>query len=294
MEIVKKVKHECGMRTIYLFGIRIFSYFSKKLPYWVMLDIMKNIGIKECKNEIENIVLGSSHARHGFIPDVYEYNLGGSSQDLYTSYKLYEWILKNDFKNLKNIILFYSPFSPGFQLCKTSEAWKCIAYKTFYNIDFQSELPEDAKYLEKKLPYVIKNKKCDLPENYRGEVFYSDKNGFIDIAAIAKRWIKHNRRNNNQNLYLEKLIEKSNANNHNLYIVIAPLRKDLKLLLPDKEIIFSSLYKLTENHSTLKLIDLYNSEDFDVLDFEDTDHMSYTGAKKLTGIIKGIIDTIER
>lgn len=47
----------------------------------------KFIQLEYYKNEMETLVLGSSHANYSFLATEKEFNLGLNSQDLYNSYK---------------------------------------------------------------------------------------------------------------------------------------------------------------------------------------------------------------
>ena len=88
---------------------------------------------------IKNLILGSSHGVYGFLPNNNEFNLCFPSQDLYYALKLYE---KYRFKchNLRTIYLFYSVFSPGFELAESNEKWRCTWYQMFFNIKSQNKI----------------------------------------------------------------------------------------------------------------------------------------------------------
>ena len=92
----------------------------------------KFIQLEYYKNEMETLVLGSSHANYNFLATEKEFNLGLNSQDLYNSYKLYESYSKST--KLKNIIIFYSVFSEGFILDKTNSKDLALFYKLIYKI----------------------------------------------------------------------------------------------------------------------------------------------------------------
>lgn len=72
--------------------------------------------------EINTLILGSSHAEYGYRPTRNnEINLAFPSGDLYYSYRLFQNVNKNS-PNLRNIILFFSPFSSGFYIQRSSVA----------------------------------------------------------------------------------------------------------------------------------------------------------------------------
>lgn len=64
------------------------------------------------RESVESIFLGSSHVDYGFFPQYFSnsaYNLGSNSQDLYSSYQLYNFF-SSRLPNLKNIFWGVSVF----------------------------------------------------------------------------------------------------------------------------------------------------------------------------------------
>ena len=74
----------------------------------------------------------------------------------------------------------------------------------------------------------------------------------------------------------------------NFYIVIPPYRSDYKKLLPEDNVLFEKVYKM--NFENVKMLNFYNSKNFDDSDFGDTDHLNEKGAMKLTREIRKIIE----
>lgn len=294
MKLFQRIKKNNGEREIFLCGTKIFNYISKSFIKNCLtifkLDILKYKNFVININNTKNLVLGSSHARNGFYPQAEDYNMGGSSQDLYTSYNLYKYVLSKNATNLKNVILFYSPFSPGFQLCKTSEAWKCVPYKVFYNINYQDIPSKTISSIEKIFEPRLKKYSVEISKDYRGEyLFYDDIGEQEVLAPVAKHWLKHNRRNSSQNEFIKLFAEEIKANNQELYVIISPIRADLRLLLPNKSVLYKDLYNILEKYPFVHLLDYYDSEDFDVLDYEDCSHLNKNGAVKCTEYIKSVI-----
>lgn len=242
--------------------------------------------IKEC----ETIILGSSHAKCSFIPNEKMFNLGSASQDLYYSYNLYK---KYNHINVKNIILTFSVFTPGDILIRSGLAGIAILFKLLHNIDYQ--YPEEARkkglyrmekrYLETIKKYNINKKNI--------EDFKSD---FVPIGEIrvskeeiTKRALKHyknNIRENNQIKYFKEILDITKKNNQNLIIVITPHEEAYRKVLPAKEELFKKVYEYTTNLQHVKIINLYDSEVFNITDFCDGDHLNIQGAEKMTKIIR--------
>lgn len=124
---------------------RIHLYFSVKT--FPPPPAEKFFQWKTNKDKIETLILGSSHGLYGYRAEGSEFNLCDVSQDLYYSYHLYA--LSCDFPQLKNVVLFYSVFSPGHVLEKTAENVKCLFYKELYHIPYPF-LPDNSFPVEKK------------------------------------------------------------------------------------------------------------------------------------------------
>lgn len=238
-------------------------------------------------DKIETIILGSSHAQLGYRATKNEFNLGLSFQDLYYSYKLYE---KFNNPSLKNIVLFYSVFSPGNQTIKTRFADVSSIYKVVCGIDYQDEkevkkqkLKRSESYLKNQYKKFIKN--FVFESNYRG-----NENTYITCfkppyaSERAEKHYKNNQRNNNQTKYvgmINNLVKQSGAN---LLVVIPPVTKAYKNFLPESKELFKELFCLAEN-SDINILNLYSEDLFEDCEFVDWDHLNIEGANKLTKII---------
>ena len=286
MKIFSKTRLPNGVREIYFCGIRIFSYFNTHCIPDFKSEIYKFVGLQKCKN-IENIVIGSSHGRDAFVPGVRDYNLANSSQDLYRMYKLYEYVVKHNGQNLKNVIVFWSVFHPGFQLEKTKEGLHCVPYKVLYDIDYACEMyPVDNRVVQN-----IENLMSTtvVPNNYRGKSFYipghSDK-----TEKIAEKHLKNTTRNNNQIRYLAKIVEMARRNNHRVYVVMPPYRKDYIDCLPNDNLVFAELFEFLGHNQDVRLINLHRDTDFNDTDFDNCDHCNERGGRKVTTKINKIIN----
>ncbi len=250
------------------------------VPSNFKMDIIKYKAFMDDK-DTETVVLGSSHARDGFVPDKHSFNLGNSSQDLYRAYKVYEFISKQKSKQhkIKNIVLFWSVFHPGLQLEKTQEYYRCIPYKILYNADYPIQFPIDDKPVLKRLRKDLKKQK--YPDGYRGESYYDVLHTDITSELVEKH-IKNTRRNNHQIRYVEKMLNIARKYGHKFYIVLPPYRSDyLKCLPPDNEIYFE-LFDFINANPDVKLLNFQRDKDFDDSDFDSADHCNIDGAKKLT------------
>lgn len=251
----------------------------------------KNYGFLKQSKQIETLAISSSHTDYGFYPYLIKnsYNLGLPSADLYTTYQLYE-LNRFRLEKLKNVIIFYSVFSNGFSLIKTNEKYRTVFYKYFLGIPYQ-----ESTYIDESNEKLI-IKKCNeisiinYEDSYLGydlQTYYGTK---ISPEDRVKSHLRENLREPDQLIWFSKLIESIKADKRNMVIVLSPVRKDYKSLLPDKEIIFKKLYQLRSNNFII--IDLYDEESFTDADFGDTDHLNEIGANKATNIIKLHLDNL--
>lgn len=260
-----------------------------------LLQVMFN-KIETLKNlsNIKTLILGSSHGEYGFIcTNPTEYNLAISYQDLYYSYNLYK---KFNNKDLKNIVIFYSVFSPGYQLIKTNDYCICCQYKFLANIDYQSpEILNDLN-IEKIEKNTIKHIKW-LRKHY--EIKNSDRGNCKNYVFpcktdnVQERTVPHyknNQRHNNQNKYLKLLIEKANKNNQKVIIIISPATQTYKKVLPNSEHLFRELFDLISinNYSNVDILNLYDREFSQDL-FGDWDHLNKLGAEKISKMIEELL-----
>lgn len=238
----------------------------------------KYLGYHTNKDNISTLVFGSSHGQYDFFPIKGEYNLCSSSQDLYYSYQIYRKTANT--LHLKNVLLFYSVFSPGFDLEKSSEKLRCVLFNSFWKIPYLHGSCFD--FFKAKLYLMFnKSKKITLPPEYKGECFYE---WFFpasnDLRHRCAKHLKHNQ-SNAQHFFLEQMISTAIRQKHRLYVIITPCRSDYKSILPSSQQLFSSLYKI-EHCKVLNYFD----DDFNDNDFGDTDHLNYQGAIKLSDKIR--------
>lgn len=283
MKIFKKVCLLDGTRKIYFCGVKIWSYYKPVGMPDFSYDIMKFVGLSNCK-DLRNLVLGSSHGRDGFVPSRFDFNAANSSQDLYRAWKLYEYTVNNNGKNLKRVILFWSVFHAGLELEKTREFVRCIPYKGLYNIPYASRFPIDDAYGLGLLHAQEKTTVC--PEGFRGRATYDLTHFKEPTETLVAKHLKNTMRNNNQIKYLGAIVELARKMGHKVYVVLPPYRSDYLKCLPDQEIVFRELFEFLKTNSDIKLLNLQYDKDFIDSDFDSPDHCNEQGGIKLTTKIK--------
>ena len=232
------------------------------------------------KQSFDTLILGSSHI-YQYVTQESELNCALASQDLYSSYKLYEKLNSN---SLKNIIISFSVFTPGHCLIKTNDCQMSILYKLIFGIDYEYEDIAKKKKLYSKEKYFLKTinkyrRDLNIPKKYKPV----DKR-FKEKSYIQKRAYKHlknNLRPNNEMRWCLKLLEMSALNKQQIYFVIPPFMNCYKEVLPNCEILFKELYSLCEQFDSATILNFYNT-DYDDSDFVDGDHLGQEAWNKLT------------
>ena len=251
----------------------------------------KKLGLLRCADQIENLALRGSGADYDFLDQTNgpSYNLGLTSSDLHATYHLY----KNStdiLPKLQNIIVFFVPIAPGFDLTKIREKYRYVAYGHFFDIPYQ-----DARDISRRIERRI-IKKCEsltapnIPILYRGY----DKKKYLgsdhDVVKRAKAHLRENQREPDQMCWLNKMIELADQLGHRIWIVIPPVRSDFKNELPKSEVLFSKLYNMDIGQHTI--LDFYDDDKFDDSDMGDTDHLNEKGAIKITAKILSSIQSV--
>ena len=257
---------------------------------WVIEAYKKYIGLRMNRGIISTLVVGSSHGYYGFHPENDEYNLCFASQDLYYACHLYE---KNaNMPLLKNIILFYSVFSRGYVLEKTSEKLRSVLYNFFWKIPYYKGTCFNFWKAKNFIKNKVKNlkQKVKVPTEYRGECLYDW--FFPSDINVEKRALTHLKLNlmESQNALLLRMAKLAKEKQHNLVVVIPPCRSDYKLNLLAHKDLFLPLYEL----KNIKILNFFEDSDFNDKDFGDSDHLNLRGAQKLTLKIRNWIDLQSR
>ena len=232
------------------------------------------------------MIIGSSHGFYGYRAEesLHEINACEPSQDLYYSYEIYKKYANAP--RLKNIVLFYSVFSPGSLLELSCHNHLCDSYKFIYGIPYRfTNECEREKIRSVYTSFIVKIK--NHPDfhyvgNVQKPVFFP-----LDAEKRAKEHLKGNKRNENQTFYVEKAAKLAREKGHNLYVVIPPAHSDYIKNLPPFEELFAELLKLKDN---VKILSFFGDDRFTDADLGDTDHLNEQGAKKLADIVRDIMD----
>lgn len=244
----------------------------------------KRTMLKESLDGITSIAVGSSHGDFGFNPAYCPgaFNLCSRSQDLKHSFHLYKKISQAS-NRIKNIIVFYSIFSPGnIMELSTTEKEICPAINELFQLDI--------KYDDKIISMLsagIKGRLDTLDfrlDGYQGFMPSDGKGYFFESYGVKRRVGEHLKcnKNNYADIYLVRILLLAKLLGHNAYIVIPPARSDYRAAVGAPfDHLFRSLLEILNDfplEHKPSLINLFDSDIFRDEHFGDFDHLLTHGA----------------
>ena len=97
--------------------------------------VLKKAAMEVLRNQVECLVLGSSHAVFGYYAEGAEFNLADVSADLRLNRELLSYWLERGMSRLKRVVVFFDVFSPGNVMERSSEGFRIIPYVRLYGFD---------------------------------------------------------------------------------------------------------------------------------------------------------------
>lgn len=263
---------------------------ARKQDFLITMKCLRNLAEK--MNTVETIVLGSSCARFGFVENEKSINFGIDAQDLYYSYKIFEKYI-DVIPNLKNVVLYFSIFAPGNNLEKSPQIARTAYYSAYLDIPYRNRyivMQKGVLELERKLykiePYIQKH----LPKIPHDLLTQEHKN--INPEAMEKklisRWLDLNKKATEIH-YFDKLLFLAEQKGIKALIVTCPYAKRVKEIVPTSDEIFAKMYNICEKYKNVQIYNAFDDPQYTEDDFLDTNHLSRSGAEKITAKINSII-----
>lgn len=273
------------------------EYIIRKIPNDYLY---KNMYLKDNSEDIEVLVLGSSHGFFGINPEfLYKkgFNAAHVSQSLNFDYFIFNKY-KDNLLNLKTIILPISYFTLFSQLQDGPEGWRAKYYSIYYNGKFDYNFLYNYEIIGRS-PFgiltnvykYIKGKNNITVSKLGFGLGYSDgKQSDLVSTGLeaAKRHTKEDFKLLDTNLLLlQKIITESKEKNIEIILFTPPARESYILNLDKKQlsIMEKNIAKIIVKHSNVKYFNYLNDGRFTDVDFRDADHLNGVGAKKLTRIL---------
>ena len=261
-------------------------------------------------NEIETLVLGSSHSFYGIDPIYFSnktFNASHISQSLDIDFEILKKYEAN-WENLNTEILPIYYFTLFENLNNISEAWRLKNYLIYYNINVSDSWIHNLEMLsnqfkiniERLNSYYIKGDLNLSCSNLGWGTDYKSDNAKELNKSGKTAAIRHTKDNFN---YLDdniitvmKIIEFCNNRDINIILFTPPSfityyenldAKQLKITVETSE-------KVVQEFGNCYYINLLNNSKFNSNDFYDADHLNEIGAKKLSLIINEKIKIVNK
>lgn len=241
------------------------------------------------RQRIETLVLGSSHAKYGFIPNIYSsaaYNLGIRSCDLAYMYYLLKQVTDKNSQfyapQLKEVILYFSFFSFSFNMLKSRENFIPFLISLIFGIEAPVHFTNEK---EIRKSFVFNKNNFDYFYSYCSKFggYYPQPRGYAEDFGLKSGYFKTWCRRLMFE-WLEKISIHCKELSLKLFIVLPPYHPffvshfcknfDWVLMQQIKEVEYTGLFNFTRDVS------------FSITDFHDGHHVNLAGAKKLTQKIK--------
>lgn len=263
----------------------------------ILLLSAKRKMLRGMQDSLKTVVMGSSHGDYGFDPDYCDssFNLCCRSQDLKHTFHLYKHV-NAIAPNLKNLVLFYSIFSPGNRMENSlGEKDICPALNEIFELglDYQDE---HLAMLSDSIKGQLAHFDFDI-EGHAGFFPAAEKFFYPEAYGAQQRANEHLKLNINSEAqdFLWDTLMLAKASGQRVYIVIPPVRRDYKAATGrDFNYLFRDLISLVESLNTyhpdlkVEMINGFDDEDFKDEHFGDFDHLLPTG--KGTEILTGKIN----
>lgn len=245
----------------------------------ILLNGAKRTMLQRNIEQIDTLAVGSSHGDFGFNPHYFpnSFNLCCRSQDLKHSFLLYK-NLTEKFPKIKNVILFYSLFSPGSFLERSpSEKYISPALNELFDLNIEyddKELHCEHEKIKGRLNTIVfeSNGINGFLPNYF-------KDGLPEDYGATRRATEHLKisKKEEANLYLIRLLLLAKHRNHKVCIAVPPVRSDYKKAIGSEfNVLFKSLLEVLYCYHLgceVSLVNCFNEEMFYDDHFIDYDHL---------------------
>lgn len=253
------------------------------------------------KNEIETLILGSSHSMYGFNPKYFKkpaFNLGHVSQTVDLDYHL----LKNyiqELPKLENVILRMSYTTLHEQIKEGPEAFRLKDYNLYYNLGVSNNL----KFQSEVLSVKLKNNVTRLYDYYfddsspinvtpKGWGIFENEHAEEEINVLGRSVAKKHTATTNElvkenSKFLEKIVQLCQKNNINIVLVTLPAHKSYIENLNQEQLntVLTLAEKLEKKYNNCTYLNFLEHKDFKNKDFYDGDHLNKNGSKKLSLLV---------
>jgi hypothetical protein len=264
---------------------------------------------RNCR-QIRTLILGSSHSYYGINPIYFTsntFNASHISQSLDYDFEIFKKY-ETELNNLENIIIPISYSTLYSKLAKGIESWRVKNYEIYYNINFSHLSMQSLEILSQKWSislmriysfYLRKQTEISCSELGWGTNYKSlNAKNLIETGKIAAKRHTYNIHSDNiqtmlrENLFiLNSIITKCREKNINVILLTTPTyetyRKNLNI--EQLNLTLKTVDKIISEYDNCAYINWLDNDAFEAKDFYDADHLSETGAEKLSLFLNNIL-----
>lgn len=263
----------------------------------------KNTYLTENAEEINTLILGSSHSFYGIDPQYFTdktFNAAHVAQSLKWDYFIFDKF-RDKMSNLKNVIIPISYFSLFYEMEGGDADWRIKDYTMYYNAEEPSFKYHFEVFNRKLAQLVVKAYSI-----YTGEDkgVNCSSNGFgnrtalldIDMESSGKTAAKIHKAENFDSYgrnysILEKLIYDCESKHVKVLLISLPAWETYKKYLDPVQLKMSNqaCIDLSVKYDNVVFYSFFNDARFVIDDFANADHLNNVGAEKISRILDGII-----
>lgn len=249
----------------------------------------KRVMLEDMKESVQTLVLGSSHGASAFDPAHLpgSFNLCHRSLDLKHSYYLYRRVT-DLCPDLKNLVLFYSVFSPGGVLERSpTDADIGPLFSALFELDVEYQADSLnaltaalTRQIQEGMAATLIQEAAHL-EGHAG--FLPDDRALAPAEAFDHRLLSHIKLNyeSGADYYLLKMLAIANNLGHNVHIVIPPVTTMYRKAVGARSsLLFRELIEVVASFPwrvPVKVMNGYDDEAYADGFFIDSDHLDARG-----------------
>lgn len=270
---------------------------------------LKNAYLSEHSKDIENLILGSSHAFKGINPNYISgssFNAAMFSQSLDYDLKILEKF-ENDLINLKTIIIPISYFSLYTNLETGVESWREKYYDIYYDFSYDGNLKKLEHLSFEVFNVSVRENISSIKDYYTYErstvrmdsLGWYGSNEIPSIDELKKSAIEASIRHTSKddmllatnNNIINKMVTMANNNGWKIVLFTPPAYKLYSTNLSKSQYEHTIKYceQISKLNTNVRYYNLIDSSNFKIADFLDADHLNSNGARKLSIILNRII-----
>ena len=262
-------------------------------------------------NKIETLILGSSQTFCGIDPKYFvskTYNAGYLVQSLDLDFLIIDKY-KDNFKNLKTIVLPISYFSLFSNLSLAPESWRIKKYVIYSDLNIYEKLFQNFELFNQNLKvnilrlkdyYINKNDPLHSDSLGWGTTYQSE--NAKDLIETGKTAAFHQRfdlalevvqtTTKENEILLKQFMEWSENNNIKVILITPPAYKTYRnnLHVGQLNLTIETANAIASKYNNCEYYNLIDDSRFTAIDYFDANHLSEIGAEKLSKILSSIIE----